>query len=152
LIQFISKRVTSSEDTYWNLNNLINFQSGTARYRQNVYSQALSEIPDTWLHLLFGRGYASFPEMHPVDSSGVSSGYLSNAFIGLLYETGLIGTLIFLILIGIYIHGSSKRFEVLLYSAALMIVSLTTSPLWLIFPWFYLKILGGFQNEKVHVT
>ena len=87
-----------------------------------------------------------------MDSSGVSSGYLSNAFIGLLYETGLIGTLIFLILIGIYIHGSSKRFEVLLYSAALMIVSLTTSPLWLIFPWFYLKILGGFQNEKVHVT
>lgn len=148
LVVYIGSKVTSSEDIYWNLNNFVNLQSGTARYRQNVYSQALSEIPDSWLHLWFGHGFASFPEIHPVDSSGVTSAYLSNAFIGLLFETGVLGAFIFLILIGLFVYGSLRRFEVSLYSVALTIVSLTTSPLWLVYPWFYLKILGGAQNEK----
>lgn len=147
---FIKERVSTAEDVYWNLNNLINLQSGTARYRQNVYSQALSEISDTWLHFWFGHGIASFPEMHPVDSSGVSSAYLSNAFIGLLFETGVLGTAIFILMIGVYSLGSFSRFEISLYLFALAIVSSTTSPLWLIFPWFYLRLLGQARASQLH--
>lgn len=147
--EYINAKVTAVEDIYWNLNNLINLQSGTARYRQDVYSQALSEFSDTWLHFWFGHGFASFPEIHPLDSSGVSSAYLSNAFIGLLFEIGVIGTLIFILLIGVFVYGSPKRLEITLYTFVLTIVSLTTSPLWLIFPWLYLKILGASESNKV---
>jgi len=142
LFDFLRRRVTSTEDVYWNLMNFINFESGTAQYRKNVYFQALTEMNDTWFHFLLGHGFASFPELYPLDSSGVTGAYLSNAFVGILFETGILGTLLFLLLIGRYVHKSKARIEILFYVLALVTVSLTTSPLWLVFPWFYLKILG----------
>ena len=144
---FVLSKTSDTEDFYWNIRNLFNFNSGTALYRQNVYNQAISQISDNPRYLIFGHGYASFPEYHPVDSSGVTSGYLSNAFVGLLFESGLLGLYLFSFLIMKFVIRAQNRREVFLFCFVLGMVSFTTSPLWLIFPWFYLRLLA--RVEKV---
>ena len=140
-----SYRATFSNDQ---LANLLNKDSSTGAYRLSIYSQALSEVFSDWRRFLFGFGFGSYGEMHPIDRTGVQSEYLSSIWVGVLHSTGIIGLYLFIRSLVSTVKQAKLRTEAAAIVLGLAICASTTSPFLLQFPWIALGLVSRKASEK----
>jgi O-antigen ligase len=140
-----SYRATFSNDQFA---NLLNKNSGTGEYRLSIYSRAWSEVLSDWRRTLFGFGFGTYGEMHPIDRTGVQSEYLSSIWVNVLHSTGIIGLYLFIRSLVSIVKQAALRTEAAAIVLALAICASTTSPFLLQFPWIALGIVFRKVNEK----
>ena len=114
----------------------------------SIYSQALSEVFSDWRRFLFGFGFGSYGEMHPIDRTGVQSEYLSSIWVGVLHSTGIIGLYLFIRSLVSTVKQAKLRTEAAAIVLGLAICASTTSPFLLQFPWIALGLVSRKASEK----
>lgn len=139
--------------------NLLQFSTGTAAFRLDAVSVALTEIfRGEWL----GHGYNSFPQTHfnPFTSDGRS--YIGVLWVALLYDGGIFGLLIFLAMFALAWRAAPAGSWP--FFLCFVLVSTATNPIWYAFPWLTLALilkrgLGGahhlsraFEEPRLRTT
>ncbi len=121
------------------LTGLFDFGSGTGAYRASAWKLAMNDYLQLG-HPLIGLGTNSFSQRHSAQDSSTGEAYLGNFWIVLLHDSGLIGTVGFL-LIAIYLAVRVHRLAVVPLYATLAVTALATSPMWFAFPWVALALV-----------
>jgi hypothetical protein len=84
-----------------------------------------------------------------LDSTGVGAAYLSNVFVGTIYDSGIVGLSLLLAGLALIIKRASVNRRVgLLVVIVLLVTSAATNQLWLTFPWALLGLLSS-ENSKI---
>ncbi|OLT34766.1 hypothetical protein BJF84_17195 [Rhodococcus sp. CUA-806] len=137
-----ASRVTADEETWqWRVLHVFDLVTGTGGYRVEIWRLAWSDISERDLSSLVGSGLNSFSAFHPVDPTRVDSAYLSNLWIGLVYDSGYIGLIFFLILIvGLFYSIENKLLSLPLF-ASLAVCASFTNIVWFAFPWLFIMLL-----------
>lgn len=125
----------------WRLGNLFSTDVGTGAYRTGIYETALADI-DSVGRAMVGSGINSFSQFHLVDPTGVSASYLSSIWIATLYDTGIIGCLLFFSLLISIIAACRSRFDGIVVVGALLICASATNLIWFHYPWVCLALLS----------
>ncbi|CAH0326969.1 hypothetical protein SRABI128_05679 [Microbacterium sp. Bi128] len=125
----------------WRLGNLFSTDVGTGAYRTGIYETALADI-DSVGRAMVGSGINSFSQFHLVDPTGVSASYLSSIWIATLYDTGIIGCLLFFSLLISIIASCRSRFDGIVVVGALLICASATNLIWFHYPWVCLALLS----------
>lgn len=126
----------------WRVGNLFSTDEGTGAYRASIYETALSDI-DSFARAIFGSGINSFSQFHLLDPTGVSASYLSSIWIAVLYDTGIVGFLLFFGLIGSIILSGRSRKDRVVVAGVLLVCATATNLIWFQYPWVYLALLAG---------
>jgi hypothetical protein len=127
------------------------FNADTLIYRLRVYEIAISDIRQSdVIYKLLGRGLNAFTQAHQIDISRVEDAYLSNLSLALLYDTGIIGLLFFVLFI---LRTISVSFQISHVSIGfwfvLIIATSTTNMFWFCFIWLFITfILSTSEKEK----
>jgi O-antigen ligase len=129
----------------WNLLGkfvgIVDFSSGTGAYRLNIQRMALNDMQGmrSWV---FGLGSNSFSQRH-LDPSRPGQGieaYLANLPLQIIYDTGIIGLCLILLLIAALLHRSRFSGSSLALMAAFAIVASATSPFWFATTWIFVAL------------
>ena len=136
-----------SDSLLWRLSNLLNSDVGTGAYRFNIYETAIDDITNSQ-RLWWGSGMNSFSQFHLIDATGVSSAYLSSVWISAVYDTGLIGFLLFIALLVIVVLSTRKRFDGLVVVGAVMICASATNLVWFQYPWICMALLEVAKRDS----
>ena len=114
----------------------------TFQYRLNVSAIAIQDIEDfSTARLLFGDGLNSFSQTYQIDISKVESAYLSNLFLGIVHDTGILGFLLFLSFILSLFHISvihTRRSVVFWFS--FFVCTFTTNSTWFVYTWVFIAL------------
>jgi hypothetical protein len=136
--------IAPKDSLQWRLLHLFDTKSGTGAYRANIYQTAIADI-DTPMRWLFGSGMNSFSQYHEIDSTGTGAPYLSSVWYATLYDVGLVGLLLFLVLLTGLVLRCRVRSDGLVLIAVLLICASATNLFWLSYPWVYLALVSDRQ-------
>jgi hypothetical protein len=128
-------------DIAWRLLNVFNTSEGTGAYRKDIYEVALSDTNQTVFRLLFGSGANSFSQYHVVDSTGVGAPYLSSVWIAVIYDSGVVGFVLFVAMLVACILRCKNRSNAVVVLICLLICATTTNMIWFAFFWIYLALV-----------
>lgn len=123
--------------------DLFDTSSGTGRSRSYSADNALEIIRNTgwWI----GRGVNAYPQTEINETASNGQDYLSFWWLALIYDTGLIGALLFvgaLVLVALRLGRRG-----ILITLTIVLVSITTNPLWYAYPWVLLGIVLKKHSE-----
>lgn len=143
----------ATEEISRRIRGLFDFSSGTGRFRADGWGLALEQLTqnNAWL---FGLGTNSYSQRNVSTATSSGEAYLGNFWLGLLYDTGVIGFALMILLIGLIIAISSSRMEMWLLIAVVVLVSFATSPLWFAYPWVAIGLMqqgassGGGESHR----
>lgn len=126
------------------LTNGFDLNSGTGAYRLAVYKIAISDIKSASGSVqLFGHGTNSFAQLHPLDISKVETGYLSDLWLEVLYDSGLFGLISFILLLILAIRRTRKSEKnSIVFWISLIFCATTTSMLWFSYTWVIIAFLA----------
>ncbi|MDJ0335414.1 O-antigen ligase family protein [Salinibacterium sp. G-O1] len=124
----------------WKIGNLLASDTGTGLYRVRTWDIAFNDIATSSAHQ-FGLGVNSYSQRHPLDLTQATEGYLSNLWIGWLYDAGIVGLVIFCGLLVVVFLASAKRFDAIPVFAALLICATLTNSYWMLFPWLCMTLV-----------
>ena len=141
---------SNSDSIFYSIVHILDTGSGTGAYRAQILIDGAHELLSNIPLLLLGHGFASFPEYFPVDPVGNSGTYMFSGFFGLLFEVGLVGLIIMSLYFRFCFEKVYYRREIYVFLIALFIVSSTTSPLWLVYPWLYFALIMRANKWKHH--
>ncbi len=118
--------------------SILDFSSGNGAYRLVIQRLAFSDLHDatSWA---FGLGTNSFSQRH-LDPSrpGLDvEAYLGNLPLQLVYDTGIIGLCLVLLLAFALLHSSRFSGSSLALMASFVVVASATSPLWFATTWIF---------------
>ncbi|MEJ1156000.1 O-antigen ligase family protein [Microbacterium marmarense] len=131
----------------WKLLNLFASDSGTGLYRIRTWDIAFQDL-STADGYIAGLGVNSYSQRHPVDLTGAVEGYLSNVWIGWLYDGGVLALLLFVVLIVSAFMYSKNRWDAIPAFVAVLLGASLTNPLWMTFPWLILVFSTAVVEEN----
>lgn len=132
--------ISAREDISARLRGLFDFTSGTGRFRAEGWEVALDQLTsyDAWV---FGLGTNSYSQRNVSAFTSSGEGYLGNFWLGLIYDTGIIGFLLIVTALALIANSATRKTEMLLLIGVVGLNSLTTSPLWFAYPWVALALM-----------
>lgn len=131
---------STPDSLVWRLNNILNTDEGTGAYRVETYDLALSDITSV-PRFLFGSGLNTFSQFHTIDSTGVTAAYLSSIWFALLYDVGIVGSVLFFAVLLQGVRLSWKPLDTAALLAVLLICASATNLIWFQYPWVYLGLV-----------
>jgi hypothetical protein len=137
------------ENNLGRVGQLFDLNSGTGNYRLQVYEIAVDEIRTSrGISKAFGNGTNSFSQFHPIDISKVEEGYLSNAWLASIYDTGFVGFTVFM-LMGLSFYRATKaaNFGSLSIWLPIIFCASTTNMLWFAYVWVSLGLVNLNSKE-----
>lgn len=149
VIILISSTVFSSISQEYSKNSigrvasLVDLNSQTATYRLRVYRIAFDDINSFDLsRKLFGSGTNSFAQVHPLDISRVETGYLSDIWLEVWYDVGIIGLISFLMMLFTLIKRTRKvQSSSIIFWTTMAMCASTTSMVWFSYLWLFIGLL-----------
>lgn len=132
--------VESSNSLSWRLGHLLDTQSGTGAYRADIFKTALADI-DTLARWLFGSGLNSFSQFHERDTTNTGRPYLSSVWYAMLYDVGLVGLVLFVVLLVVMAFRNHRRLDAFIVLSILLVCSSATNSFWMTFTWIYLALI-----------
>jgi hypothetical protein len=129
------------ESWQWRAQHVLETSSGTGGYRLATWDQALVDIQTRQSGFFWGTGFNSYSQFHTLDATGVDVAYLSSLWIGIVYDTGVLGAFLALSLfvaIASQMKGTLIRASVLLVSIAF--AGMITNLVWFTFPWVFVAL------------
>lgn len=137
---FMQVDLSDRNSLAWRLGNLFSTDEGTGAYRAGIYETAIADI-DSLGRALAGSGINSFSQFHLMDPTGVSASYLSSIWLAVLYDTGIVGLILFFGLIGSVVYSCHSRRDGIIVVVSLLICASATNLIWFQYPWIYLALL-----------
>jgi hypothetical protein len=133
----------SPDGFWWRLTHILDTTQGTGAYRVGIYRVAIADI-DSVHRLLFGAGPNSFSQFHLIDSTGTAAPYLSNVWLAMVYDTGIVGLLLFLAVVlgaisGLHVLGVG-RWAV---PISLLLCASATNLFWFQYAWVCLALVAA---------
>lgn len=128
---------------------VFNLERGTAGYRITSWETAMNDIVERGA-LLTGLGVNSFSQRHSGVGDQSQSNYLSNAWLGQLYDFGLIGLLLLFAALVLLFFRSADRPRTFEFLVALGVTAALTNSLWFVFPWALLGLVSSPPNDQSH--
>lgn len=124
--------------------DLINLETGTGGYRRITWELALSDLyaESAWIT---GLGTNSFEQRH-IDFSRpqlMEPLYLSNIFMQIVYDSGVLGAFI-LSLMAVVAIRASRSFSFVAVVAGYLVLAAATSVLWLAQTWILVGVMMGY--------
>ena len=125
----------------WKVGNIFTANDGTGLYRIRTWDIAFDDlnIANGWLT---GLGVNSYPQRHPIDLTNVTEGYVGNVWVSTVYDSGVIGLVLFALMLVLMWLRSPNRMAALPLFATLAISFTFTNGFWLLFPWIYLALVS----------
>jgi hypothetical protein len=133
----------SADGFWWRLTHILDTTQGTGAYRVGIYRAAIADM-DSVHHMLFGTGPNSFSQFHLIDSTGVGAPYLSSVWVAMVYDTGIVGLLLFLAVVlgavsGLQVLGVG-RWAV---PISLLLCASATNLFWFQYAWVCLALVAA---------
>lgn len=127
---------------------LINFETGTGGYRRITWELALNDLSanSAWVT---GLGTNSFEQRH-IDFSRpqlMEPLYLSNIFMQVIYDSGVLGVII-LSLLAVVAIRASRSFSFVAVVAGYLVLAAATSVFWLAQTWIIVGIMLGYGSSQ----
>jgi hypothetical protein len=129
----------------------LDFQSSTGQARVADWKAAWSDITSSGEYLT-GLGTNSFGQRHASPTIKNQPGYLGNLPLTVLYDSGLVGVVLFCgAMTGVVLRGRNPRSRLLnvIFVVSLMIVGAATSPVWFGFVWVTVAIIDTDQGDPL---
>lgn len=135
----------------WRLTRLFDLSSGTGAYRLSIYDTAVSDLQNSGRWVL-GNGLNTFSQYHPVDIYSGTPSYLSSIWYELLYDMGIVGLTLFVILVLAISRLPSRPADALPLLACTLLCATTTNNLWITSSWVFLALVadGGTPQRRGH--
>lgn len=125
----------------WRITHMVDAAEGTGLYRTDMWRLAMSDISSGRHSLFWGTGSNSFAQFHQVDATGVTTPYLSSLWVGMLYDQGLFGLTLFILLILMVAKRLPTLAAAMPMFAALAICGAVTNLIWFAYPWVFVALL-----------
>ncbi|MBE7191068.1 MAG: O-antigen ligase family protein [Gordonia polyisoprenivorans] len=142
---------TPQADFWYRLQNLTDLVSGTGGYRVDIWTTAVSEINARGVSSLWGSGLLSFSQLHPPDLSGLSP-YLSSLWIGVVYDSGWLGAMFFVVALGGIAVVTPRRVYAVPLFLVLALCASFTNIVWFAFPWVFIALVIRAGADERDVT
>lgn len=146
---FLQDGVSDRNSLAWRLGNIFSTGEGTGAYRAGIYETAIADI-DSLGRLLVGSGINSFSQFHLLDPTGVSASYLSSIWFAVLYDTGIVGLILFFGLIASVVYSCRHRRDGIIVAGSLLICASATNLIWFQYPWIYLALLTFTHPNRIY--
>ncbi|WP_173922492.1 O-antigen ligase [Agromyces sp. Marseille-P2726] len=132
---------SEQESLLWKASNIFSAQDGTGLYRIRTWDIAFDDLNSAngWLT---GLGVNSYPQRHPIDITNVTEGYVGNVWVSTIYDSGIIGLILFALMLVLMWLRSPDRLGALPLFATLGISFTFTNGFWMLFPWIYLALVS----------
>lgn len=130
-----------------------NFDSGTEVVRAGSWETAISQISASTDTFITGLGFNSYGQRNydTTFTEGVRESYLGNIVLQIMYDGGLIGSALFVaFLVGLAAtsKGRWKSRQVLAVAVPYLIMSVSTSSMWLYSTWFLVGIAAALSTTS----
>jgi len=133
------------------LESLVNLDAGTGAYRVDTWRIAFEDLADkdAWIA---GLGVNTFGQRHANPHDAEKPAYLGNSLLVQVYDTGVVGTLSFVLgLLSLARRSDDKRATTTILIAALLAGS-GTSALWFGFLWVPLWLTATYRTPHQALT
>lgn len=133
---------SEQESLLWKVSNIFTANDGTGLYRIRTWDIAFHDLNNSANGWLTGLGVNSYPQRHPIDITNVTEGYVGNVWVSTIYDSGIIGLILFASTLVLMWLRSPDRLGALPLFATLAISFTFTNGFWMLFPWIYLALVS----------
>jgi hypothetical protein len=125
------------------IKSVLSLHSGTGLYRTQTWGTAIGDLRHDPVAMVTGFGTNTFEQRHASLNTSNGRLYLSGLPIIVLYDTGLIGVLLFFggLLLSVLPARRRLRAAESVGVSALLICATATNPIWFGFVWVFLGVL-----------
>jgi hypothetical protein len=136
----------------WRATHVLDYSAGTGLYRVDMWKTAISELGSQGHSWFVGSGTNTFGEFHQLDATGVSAPYLSSLWVGVLYDGGLVGVVLFALVVIAVIMRLPRLDAAIPMLVGLAICATFTNLIWFAYPWVFVALVSKIGEETARET